>query len=99
MPSVLNASQRAVIRADTGIDPILIDRVCDAFDALLRDDIEGYKLYMGTAIAQMGMPVIREKDRPTAVDVVKTIAQHALADRWGCSFKKANARLKEMLQG
>lgn len=98
--SVLNAHQRAVVRSDTGIDPILIDRVCDAFDALvLRGDVEAYRTFMSTAIAQMGMGTIRPQDRPTAVDKVKSICQRALADEWKCSFREANRRLRKMLQG
>lgn len=98
--SVLSAHQRAVVRTDTGIDAILIDRVCDAFDALVqRGDVEAYQTYMGTAIAQMGMDTVRTQDRPTAVDKIKTICQHALADEWHCSFREANRRLRRMLQG
>jgi hypothetical protein len=98
--SVLNAHQRAVVRADTGIDPLIIDRCCDAFDALVqRGDGEAYQTYMGTAIAQMGMSTVRAQDRPTAVDKCKTIIQHALADEWHCSFREANRRLRKMLQG
>lgn len=98
--SVLNANQRAVIAADTQIDRLIIDRCCDAFDALVdRGDVEAYKTYMGTAIAQMGMPVVRLEDRPTAVDKVKTIIQKAYSDQWHCTFRQANARLRRMLQG
>jgi hypothetical protein len=97
--SVLNKNQRAVIRADTGIDALIIDRCADAFDALVRGDVEGYKTYMGTAIAQMGMGTIRFQDRPTAVDKIKTICIKALSDQWGCTFKQAASRLKRMLEG
>lgn len=100
MVSVLSAHQRDVIRADTSIDPLIIDRVADAFDALvLRDDVEAYQTFMGHAIAQMGMPTVRAQDRPTAVDKIKTICQHALADEWHCSFREANRRLRRMLAG
>ncbi len=38
--SVLNRNQRAIVVASSGIDPILVDRVVEAYDALLRDDIK-----------------------------------------------------------
>jgi len=98
--SILSSLQRQVIHADTHIDPLIIDRCCDAFDALLRDDVEAYVTYMGAAIAQLGYDgPIPMSDRPTAVDKMKTILQRACADQWGCTFLQANARLKRMLAG
>lgn len=100
MKSVLTRQQRAFVRADTKIDALVIDRVCDAYDALLRDDVESYKRYMATAIAQMGYDgPVPARDRPSAVDVVKTICIHSLKDRWGCTYLIAVTRVKRMLSG
>lgn len=97
--SVLNAGQRQVIRADTGIDKILIDRVCDAYDCLLKDDVDGYKFNMIQAFAQQGIdPPIRKEDRPTAMDKIKTICIKAISDEWRCSFRSARLRLERRLQ-
>lgn len=99
--SVLNAHQRAVIAVDTKIAPLIIDRVAEAFDALvLHDDREGYELRMRTAIEQMGYDrPITPEDRPTAVDKIKTIVMHAYADEWHCSFREARRRLLERMAG
>jgi hypothetical protein len=94
--SILNSHQRAVIRADTGIDPLVIDRVVEAYDKLLADDNFGYRHTMGTAIAQLGLPIpIPEKERPTAVDKVKTIVIKAIADERHWDFKRTAAWLQE----
>lgn len=99
MPSVLSRQQREVIIADTRIDRLVVDRVVDAFDALLRDDRAGYVTYMRTAIAQMGYEgPITANDRPTAVDKLKTICIHAIArEHWRCSYRQAHARLTQMI--
>lgn len=99
--SILNSQQRAVIAVDTKIDRLVIDRSVEAFDALVdRGDRDEYIRLMGTAIAQMGYEgPVRAQDRPTAVDKMKTIIQHAYADLWHCSFREANRRLKERLAG
>lgn len=99
--SVLNRQQRAVVSADTHIDPLIIDRVCDAFDALIqRGDVEAYKRFMMTAMAQQGLPIpTPPEERPTAVDKVKTICIRAYSDTEHISFKRAVARLREMQQG
>lgn len=99
--TVLNRHQRDVIRVDTGIDPILIDRVVDAYDALLeRDDVEGYKTYMTTAVTQLGYENIvpPEKDRPTPVDIIKSFCIKAVADKRGWSFKRTAHYLEEYLK-
>jgi hypothetical protein len=98
MTSILNAKQRAVIAADTHIDRLLIDRVVEAYDALLADNYNTYVFKMRTAIAQMnyGRP-IRPSDRPTAVDVVRVIIQRACADKWQVSFQVATRRLQDRI--
>lgn len=100
MASVLSSHQRAVVRADTHIDPFIIDRCCDAFDALLmRGDRDQYVTYMTAAVAQLGYEgPIPDKDRPTAVDKMKTILIHAVArEQWRCSYLQAHARLTKMI--
>jgi hypothetical protein len=89
--SVLTRDQRAVIRADTSIDPFIIDRVCDAYDRLIdHDDVEGYHTNMRTATVQMGYPNIvpPEEDRPTPVDKMKTICIKAIAQERHWSFRR-----------
>ncbi len=96
--SVLNRNQRAVVVASSGIDPILVDRVVEAYDALLRDDIKTYQHLMHTAIVQMNFGrEIKSSDRPTAVDKARVICQRAIADKWQCSFQEATRRLQERL--
>ena len=97
--SILNRHQRAVISTDTKIDPILVDRVVEAYDALLRDDIKTYQHLMHTAIVQMNFGrEIKMSDRPTAVDKARVICQRAIADKWQCSFQDATRRLQERLR-
>lgn len=94
--SILNAHQRAVIRADTGIHELIVDRVVEAYDALLRDDVEGYKRLIATALAQQGLPaLIPSEERPTAVDKVKTICIRAIADQKHWSYKRTAKWLYE----
>jgi hypothetical protein len=99
--TLLKDQQRRVILADTGIDRILLDRCCDAFDALInRGDVDAYKVNMKTAIVQMGYGrPIKEKDRPTAVDKAKTILIKAYADREHITFQQSAARIKRLLEG
>lgn len=101
--SLLNRGQRAVIVADTGIDPLIVDRATDAFDALVdRGDTEAYRQAMAHAWAQMGFGLnnpIRSSDRPTALDKIKTILIKAYADREHIDFKRAATKLKRMLEG
>jgi hypothetical protein len=98
--SILNDQQRAVVRADTGIDPIIIDRCCDAFDALERDDVEAYVRYMRTAITQMGFEKqIPNSERPTAVDKIKTICIRAAADKRGWPYRRMAAYFRRQLEG
>lgn len=98
--SLLSAYQRSIVRTSTSIDPLIIDRVTEAFDALIdHGDIARYELLISTAIAQMGYDrPIREGDRPTAVDKVKTILIKAYADEKHISFGKAASRLRQMLR-
>lgn len=98
--TLLNRSQRAAFIASSGIDPLILDRATDAFDALIdRGDISAYRRYMSTAIEQMayGRPV-RAQDRPTAVDACKTVLIHAYADQKHISFQRAAERVKQMLE-
>lgn len=99
--SLLNRHQRAIIAIDTGIDPLIIDRATEAFDAVIeRDDIETYRHLMGNAIAQMGYErPIRPQDRPTAVDVIKTILLTSYARRERISYQEAVKHLRRMLKG
>lgn len=99
--TLLSRSQRSTFVASSGIDPLLLDRVIDGFDALIdRGDIDAYKRYMSTAVAQQnyGRPV-RAQDRPTAVDVAKTLCLHAYADQKHISFQRAAKRVRQMLEG
>jgi hypothetical protein len=87
-----------VIAVDTNIDRIIIDRVAEAYDALLRNDISLYQSKMAEAIVRMNYGrAIRKSDRPTAVDKVRTICQKSISDMWGWSFQKTTARLQRML--
>lgn len=97
--SLLSREQRTVIRADTKINPILIDRVVDAFDALInRGDVDAYNVHMRTAYAQQGVPLpIPAHERPCAVDKIKTICIKAYSDELHISFKAAATRLRKML--
>lgn len=98
--SIFNAQQRAVIRADTLIDPLVIDRVVEAYDRLLADDRAGYIYTMATALAQQNLPFpIPAKERPTAVDKVKTICIKRIADLRGWSFQRTAKYLKEAADG
>lgn len=90
---VLSRSQREFIRADTMINRVVIDRVADAFDHLLRDDREGYVEHMTTAVMLVG-----DAPKPTAVDILKTICIRACADRWRVSFSVAHRRLTRALE-
>lgn len=75
-------------------------RVVEAYDALLIGNITEYKMKMATAIVQMGYGRdIRPSDRPTAVDVIRTIVQQAVADMWLTTFQIATAKLQRMLTG
>lgn len=97
--TILSTSQREFIAADTHIHPLIIQRCVDAFDLLLRGDREGYITHMETAIALLGYEgPVPERDRPTAVDVMKTILIRAYADQRLCSFKTAHHRLTRMLE-
>jgi hypothetical protein len=100
--SLLNANQRAVIRVQTGIDPFIIDRATDAFDALIeRNDVQAFGRFMSTAWVQMGFgpqnPVTPE-DRPTALDKIKTILIRAYAERERIGFQQAANRITRMLE-
>lgn len=91
--SVLTNTQRQVVRADTGVDPILIDRVADAYERLLKDDVEGYKQHMANALAQQNIPVNqldneRRTNGATAVDIIKTICIKSIADERHWSFER-----------
>lgn len=99
--SILSANQRNIVRASTGVDALIIDRCCDAYDALIdRGDVDAYVTYMKTAIVQMAYDrPIQPSDRPTAVDKIKTVLIHAYADQKHISFKKAAEHLREMLKG
>lgn len=99
--TLLKSNQRAVIAADTHIDRLIIDRCVEAFDSLIdRDDLRGYMMLMGTAVAQMGYDrPVRRQDRPTAVDVIKTICLRAYADREGCSYQQAVSEIRHMMIG
>lgn len=99
--SLLSANQRAFIAADTKIDRLIVDRATEAFDCLIdRGAIDEYKMLMSTAIAQMNYDgPIKPKDRPTAVDVIKTILIKAYADREHISYRRAVERIKRMMQG
>lgn len=99
--SLLNRHQRAVICVDTGVNELIVDRCVEAFDALLRGDVDSYKQLMATAWAQMGFgpdSPIRASDRPTALDTVKTICIRAYADREHISFVRAANKLRHMLE-
>jgi hypothetical protein len=88
--SILNLNQRAVIRIDTGIDQLIIDRVVEAYDALLAGNLDEYKMKMGAALAQQNIPVpIPDHERPTAIDKIKTICIKAIADERHWDFKRA----------
>jgi len=94
--SILNLQQRAVIRVDTGIDQLIIDRVVEAYDALIAGNVEEYKMKMGAAIAQQGIPVpIPDHERPTAIDKIKTFCIRAFADDRHWDFKRAAQYLRE----
>lgn len=96
--SLLNANQRAIVVADTQIDPLIVDRATEAFDALIKGDVDTYRVLMATAYAQMGyMP--RAQDRPHAVDKVKTILIRAYADELHIPFGRAARRLRDMTRG
>ena len=96
--SILNSHQRAVIASDTGVERLIVDRTVEAYDALLREDIEMYQRLMRTAIEQMAYDrPIKLSDRPTATDKIRTLVQRAIADQWGVSFQTATARLQRML--
>lgn len=94
--SVLNRQQRQVIRADTMIDPLLIDRVADAYDCLMRDDIEGYKHQMLVAGIQQGP--VNEQDRPTAIDKVKTICIRSIAQQKRWSYQRTARWIEDRLK-
>lgn len=98
--SVLSKDQRSLVQVDTHIDPFIVDRVCDAFDALLRGDREGYMRNMSIAVAQLGMPVpIPASERPTAVDRMKFIVIGVIARQWRCNYGMAIDLLKVMVDG
>lgn len=97
--TLLTTQQRAIICADTQLDRILLDRCVDAFDVLLKGDVDGYKLHMSTAVMQMGYEgPVRPQDRPTAVDKAKTLIIHAYADREHIPYQRAVERLRKLLQ-
>lgn len=98
--SLLSSNQRAFIAVDTQIHPLIIDRTTEAFDALIeRGDMSSYNTLMSTAIAQMGYDrPVRQEDRPTAVDVMKTILIKAYADREHISYRKSLVKIKRMMR-
>jgi hypothetical protein len=95
--SILSSDQRAVIRVSTGIDQLVIDRVVEAYDALLADNREAYMTLMATAMAQADcMPgQVKQRDRPTAIDKMKTICIRRIADMRHWSFKRTAKYLEE----
>lgn len=97
--SLLNAQQREIIRVDTGIDRLIIDRVVEAFDAAIqRGDRDAYIHLIKTAYAQQGIDLpIPEEEKPTAVDIVKTICIRAYADELHVPFKVAAQRMRDLL--
>lgn len=96
--SILNALQRAVIASDTGVERLIVDRVTEAYDALLVEDVERYQRLMATAIVQMGyVRPITPEDRPTAVDKVRTLVQRAVADKQRVGFRVATSRMQRTL--
>lgn len=99
--SLMSRDSRAIFCAATRIDRLIVDRACDAIDALVdRGDVDAYKRYMGTAIAQMGLDApVRQQDRPTAVDVVKAHVLSLYADREHISNARAAKRVRRMLEG
>lgn len=93
--SILNSNQRAVIQAATSVDRLIVDRTVEAYDALLRDDVAMYRRLIATALAQTGLPIpIPKKDKPTAVDIIKTHCIRAIADQKGWSFKRTATYLQ-----
>jgi hypothetical protein len=96
--SIMSREERAVVQARTHISPFIVDRCCDAFDAILRDDREMYVHNIMTAIAQLGLPMpIPEHEKPTAVDRMKSILMVKLADEWHVSFPTTIERIRLML--
>jgi hypothetical protein len=91
--SLLSRDQRAFVRADTMIDRLIIDRVTDAMDHLIRENFAGYLEHMTTAVMMIG----DNPPRPSAVDVVKTICIRAYADRKRWSYRKAHAELTQLI--
>lgn len=93
--SLLSRNQRSFIHAQTHIDPLIIDRCTEAFDALIkRGDVEVYRNLISTAIAQMGYPGrIPNSDRPTAVDKMKILLIRAYATQERISIADARSRL------
>lgn len=96
--SLLNRHQRAIVHAQTNIHPLIVDRVTEAFDALIdHQDVDLYKRNMMTALAQLNMPFpIPDEEKPTAVDRMKLMCVQAYASREHMPVQRAIARLKEM---
>lgn len=88
---ILSSDQRAFIRIQTGIDQLVLDRCCDAYERLVNhDDVEGYKENMGKALVQLGFPgvVPPDSERPTALDKAKTFCIRSIADQKGWTYKR-----------
>lgn len=88
---ILSSDQRAVIRASTGINEFVLDRVADAYSSLVNfDDVEGYKENMAKALVQLGFPgvVPPDAERPTALDKAKSFCIRSIADQKGWTYKR-----------
>lgn len=101
--SLIPLERRQIIAVDTGINPLIVDRATEAFDALIqRGDVEEYRRKMADAWAQMGYgpdAPIKAEDRPTALDRMKNMLIHAYAIDQHISPMVAAVKLKRMIEG
>lgn len=87
--SLLSSTDRAAYHAQTGIDPLIIDRVVEGYDALIKDNQQEYRHKIATALAQQGIPSpIPESEKPTAVDFVKMMCLARIADERHWTVKR-----------
>ena len=85
---IFTSMQRARIHERTQIDNFIVDRVTDAYEALVNaDDVEGYRKHMLDAMAQLDLPmIVPPEERPTAVDQMKVLAIQSIAKQKGWTY-------------
>lgn len=93
--SILDATERAIVRNATMLDQHLIDKATEAFDALLRGDREGYQKNMMLAYSYAGEDTPKLGQTPPAITTIKAILVRKIAEKNRWTFERASKYLSD----